>query len=108
MGGNIDEERAKAGGGFVETVIDGSDMKTTVVNKGEIAEGAQKGTSAVPDVGDQKRAVRVGRFDPRQRDGGSSSFMAADSGPIVEQGPKKVASLLVAVRSSITTVLVDQ
>lgn len=58
-------------------------------NKGEIAEGAQKGTSAVPDVGDQKRAVRVGRFDPRQRDGGSSSFMAEDSGPIVEQGPKK-------------------
>ena len=89
MGGNIDEERAKAGGGFVETVIDGSDMKTTVVNKGEIAEGAQKGTSAVPDAGDQKRAVRVGRFDPRQRDGGSSSFMAEESGPIVEQGEKK-------------------
>jgi len=58
-------------------------------NRGEIAEGAQKGTSAVPDVGDQKRAVRVGRFDPRQRDGGSSSFMAEESGPIVEQGPKK-------------------
>ena len=89
MGGNLKEEQAKAGGGFVETVIDGSDMKTTVVNKGEIAEGAQKGTSAVPDVGDQKRAVRVGRFDPRQRDGGSSSFMAADSGPIVEQGEPK-------------------
>ena len=58
-------------------------------NRGEVAEGAQKGTSAVPDVGDQKRAVRVGRFDPRQRDGGSSSFMAEESGPIVEQGPKK-------------------
>ena len=62
----------------------------TVVSKGEIAEGAQKGTSAVPDAGDQKRAVRVGRFDPRQRDGGSSSFMAEDfSGPIVEQGAAK-------------------
>ena len=89
MGGNLEQERAKAGGGFVETVIDGSDEKTTVVSRGEIAEGAQKGTSAVPDAGDQKRAVRVGRFDPRQRDGGSSSFMAADSGPIVEQGAPK-------------------
>ena len=89
MGGNLKEAQAKAGGGFVETVIDGSDEKTTVYNQGEVAEGAQKGTSAVPDVGDQKRAVRVGRFDPRQRDGGSSSFMAEDSGPIVEQGAPK-------------------
>ena len=89
MGGSAKEALAKKNGGFVEVDIDGSDMKTTVVNRGEIAEGAQKGTSAVPDAGDQKRAVRVGRFDPRQRDGGSSSFMAEDSGPIVEQGEKK-------------------
>ena len=45
---------------------------------GEIAEGAQKGTSAVPDVGDQKRAVRVGRMDPRQRGGAQTGFNGAD------------------------------
>ena len=58
-------------------------------NRGEVAEGAQKGTSAVPDVGDQKRAIRVGRFDPRQRDGGSSSYLAAEDAPAVEQGKPK-------------------
>ena len=45
---------------------------------GEIAEGAQKGTSAVPDAGDQKRAVRVGRMDPRQRGGSQTGFNGAD------------------------------
>ena len=45
---------------------------------GEIAEGAQKGTSAVPDAGDQKRAVRVGRMDPRQRGGEQTGFNGAD------------------------------
>lgn len=45
---------------------------------GEIAEGAQKGTSAVPDTGDQKRAVRVGRMDPRQRGGSQTGFNGAD------------------------------
>ena len=78
MGGNAKEALAKKNGGFVEVEIDGSDMKTTVVNRGEIAEGAQKGTSAVPDAGDQKRAVRVGRMDPRQRGGAQTGFNGAD------------------------------
>lgn len=78
MGGNTKEALAKKNGGFVETVIDGSDEKTTVYNRGEIAEGAQKGTSAVPDVGDQNRAVRVGQFDPRQRGGSQTGFNGAD------------------------------
>lgn len=77
MGGNTAEALAKKNGGFVEVDIDGSGIGPATVSRGEIAEGAQKGTSAVPDAGDQKRAVRVGRFDPRER-GSQTGFNGAD------------------------------
>lgn len=63
MGGNVEEAQAKQRGGFVETVIDGNDVSKSTINRGEVAEGPQKGTSAVPDVGDQQRAVPVKGFN---------------------------------------------
>lgn len=56
---NKEEQRAKAGGGFVEMDIDGSGISNTKINHGELAKGVQKGTSAVPDVGDQSRSIQT-------------------------------------------------